>query len=261
MKKLAAILLVASISFSVVACAGNNSSTSNNSASQESNESTTNNSDTEATVDYADIISDDKSYWGNLSNQFRLPIGFAEDNILINTAAVEIGTWELMEDTVAVTLEDGNTTSYEIKNINGAYFLVGSDEILYDTKSSIDKSDLPIKEVDVTSDNWQEYFEVYSEPEEIVDVFGEVTKGDEKYYLKLKDAYFKYLVRSQNLDLSSYTNLRYRYPDSEDENESQMDIHNFTDDFAGPCCFGCYLYEADFEMVKIQGTLYFLDIE
>lgn len=246
MKKILVMLLLVSMSFSTVACGGNDSVTnheSTNAVNQENNENTSNNSDSESYIDYEEILLADGDFWEGLHGFPLHPICFLEDYTCINDM-VEIGTWKLTGTTVTI-LEDDITTSYEIKDVNGEYLLVGDYDIFYNL-SNADEIDIPIKEVEVTIDNWQDYFEVCSYS----------TEYGEKYRLKLRDEYFKKFIYNLRLDIISYTNLQYEISDI----EMEYGYLSF-DENSGPVYFGCEVDEPDFEMTKIQGTLYFIDIE
>lgn len=147
MKKILSMFLVAIMCVSLVACGGEkDSSTSDNSDNVASNH------DNESEVDYEKILVADGKEWTSLHDlYFSDSVVFCEDYSFV--CGDELGTWELTGTTVSVTLKDDTTTSYEIKNVNDVYLLVGS----YDTLawSNIDKSTIPVKEVEVTIENWQ----------------------------------------------------------------------------------------------------------
>lgn len=251
MKKILVMLLVASMCVSLVACGGEkDSSTSDNSMNQDNNDNVTSNSDSESEVDYAKIISEESSYWLKFRG-YDSGIIFCEDNSYINaTMGSELGTWEIDDTTLTIISEDNNSTCYEIKEINGVCFLVGDSETLYN--ANLDESEFPIKEVEITIDNWQEYFEISTCTVENVDAFGEVTETSE-CLLKLKDDYYKYLIKHCG-GINSEIALRYTTNSSSDSGDTRMDI---TGDLSA---FGAHWKEC-FELVEIQGTLYFIDIE
>ena len=236
MKKILVMLLVASMCVFLAACGG-----ADNSA---------NNGDAETEIDYAKIISEESGYWVNCHG-LDAGLVFCEDNSYQNaTTRDELGTWELKDTTLTLTSEDGNNTYYEIKDANGVCLLIGDNAILYN--GNLDESEFPIKEVEITIDNWQEYFEIANCTVENVDIFGEVTETSE-CFLKLKDEYFKYLINGCG-SLHSEIALRYKTSLSGDSSDDHMDIWNHTS------VFGKH-WDETYELVKIQGTLYFFDIE
>ena len=109
-------------------------------------------------------------------------------------------------------------------------------------------------------DNWQQYFEFVTETREeiIYDVFGEATGETKKYegkFLKLKDEYFRALLSGR-----SELSLRYTYAGEQKETKLiTTHPHNAV-------AVGYYglenvenTGENSFEMLKIQGTLCFVD--
>lgn len=240
-------LLVASMSFFVVACGGNDSVT-NNEINQDNNDSSTDTSNDETENDYAKIISEESSYWANFHGDAIL--AFYEDNSYGEANSLrELGTWEINDNMLTIISEDNDSTCYEIKEINGVCFLIGNNEIFYN--GNLDESEFPIKEVEIAIDNWQEYFEISTCTVENVDIFGEVTETSE-CYLKLKDEYFKYLINSCG-SLCSEIALKYERGPS-NTNETYMSLQNNFSVFGEP-------WGETYELVKIQGTLYFIDIE
>lgn len=256
MKKLLVMLLVASMSFFVVACGGNDSVTNNestNSENQENNENTTNNSDSESEVDYTEILLNDDSYWLNTHGiGIDRKIIFGEDNTYLSGITLdELGTWEINDTTLTITSEDGNNTYYEIKDTNGVCFLIGNNDILCNGR--LDTSEFPIKEVEITIDNWQEYFEIATYTVENVGAFGDVTETPE-CFLKLKDEYYKYLINYSMNDITSEVVLRCKSSPSSESSDCYMDIKR-------DCSLFGYYWDEMYELAKIQGTLYFFDIE
>lgn len=250
MKKILVMLLVASMSFSVVACANENDSLTNNESTnlinQDSDESSTNISDDETENDYTQIISEESSYWLSFK-EGNMGFVFFEDNSCQDAMTRgELGTWEINDNMLTIISEDNDSTCYEIKEINGVCFIIGNNEIFYN--GNLDESEFPIKEVEITIDNWQEYFEISTWTAENVDAFGEVTETSE-CYLKLKDEYFKYLINSCG-SLRSEIALK----KSSNTNATYMHLWNNFSVFGEP-------WGETYELVKIQGTLYFIDIE
>lgn len=253
MKKLLALLLAAVMCFSLVACGGGETpNTDNNSSIQQDGQTTerdtqqgaeTSNiqdSSNETKVDYLEILLNESNAWYVVNGNARVGSWFRQDGTL------DGGTWELVDNIVTVISEE-STASYEIKAVDGVYYLVGDRLLL----SKIQPEDIPAREVEITIDNWQEYFELASASKEEVDTFGDPTGEVETYNcLKLKDEYYKYFIYEK-----SDVRIRYIFNGYEDDDFMTENWHHLM-----PTYFGSPVPSADdFEMVKVQGTLYFVD--
>ena len=234
MKKLLALLLAAVMCLSLVACGGGETpNTDDNSGTEQGAESgdikdtnTENNSNSIPEVDYTKILLNEGCFWSYV-NYYSAGFGFMEDGTTINPD----GTYELVDNTVSITLEDGNTISYEIKDINGVYYLVGNRDIFYGVQISIEQ--IPYKTVEITNDNWQEYFEL-----------------DATYGVKLKDEYQRIVIgeRCENIFDIQFTS-----------NGVECSGTMRCDSFYFILTSADYNSNESFEMKKIQGTLYFID--
>lgn len=215
---------------------------------QSVNENTDNNdSGDKSEADLKSVLMNMGAFWSYV-NRPTMGHGFLENGTVSGPDGN--GTWKLVDNTVTVTLETGASEAYEIKNINGVYYLAGEHDMLYGVNTMPD--DIPFKEVEITLENWQEYFEFASATKEMTDVFGEPTgELEEVHCLKLKDEYFKEFVRS-----NSDVRMKFVYAGS--ERESIMSDYWYE-------AMGCYFGEAGldsksgFEMVKVQGALRFVD--
>ena len=207
----------------------------------------TNDNDDKSETNLKSVLMNMGAYWSYV-NCPTMGHGFSENGTVSGPDGN--GTWELVDNIVTVTLEGKAPEAYEIKNINGAYYLAGEHDMLYGVNTMPD--DIPFKEVEITLENWQEYFEFASATKEITDVFGQPTGELEKVNcLKLKDEYFKEFVRH-----NSDVRMKFVYAGS--ERESIMSDYWYE-------AMGCYFgesgldSESGFEMVKVQGTLRFVD--
>lgn len=173
------------------------------------------------------------------------------------------GTWTYDGNKLSVAHPD-KTREYEIvfcKDIpNGGYMLIAQDRVM-STYPGLDKV-LPLKTVEITLDNWQEYFEfaVVTKEEKVEDVFGETTGETEKTeqsFWKLKDEYYSRIV-------SEKSELALRYTLGRSQSETKLDGADY-DSTVEILYFGLPNIKNDpakpFEMVKIQGTLTFLDVK
>ena len=167
------------------------------------------------------------------------------------TMATSAGTWELKGTTVTCNWKGSEAETYEIKDINGNYLLVGSDHTLI--SEFIQWDQIPQKTVTIAEDNWTEYFEVVliEKVSQTVDPWGEVFEDITYVQLfKLKDVYFRALRAGQG-------SATLRYSLNGEEKDCTV--------AAAPCfqtgryIFGFVLSEEEekvnFDVLKIQGTL------
>ena len=183
MKKLFALLLVAVMCFSLVACGGNEPQTDNSGSQQEQSDSK---NDKEINIKKVDVV----GTWKNTSSKDH---GFV---MTVN----EDGTGEIAlsgEQTLSITWEKTdeemicNTGSKELTfkiranngivemSYNDGYYVVVSEQDYENT----------IECVELTLDNWQQYFEIkpYAEPQ--TDDFDEISDLMIYCTLVLKDEY------------------------------------------------------------------------
>lgn len=126
------------------------------------------------------------------------------------------GTWELKGNTVTFTYSDDSITgrgtkTYQIKENNGVYFLVGDTQVY----SSVSAEKTPVTKIEITMENWQDYFEFTTLTTVIknTDMWGEVTENTKEItVLKLKEAYYRRL----NQEVSSIA-VRYASTSNSDE--------------------------------------------
>ena len=240
MKKIIAILLALVLCLSLAACGTD---------SGESQKNTT-----AGVTDYKDILCND-IFWSPVSGDAMR--AWMKDGT-IDSGGNVVGTWEIEGTTLSCAWKSGGTSRFEIRMINNICFLVGEEYCFVDPNARWDQ--IPTVSVEITMDNWQKYFEFATETREkiVYDVFGEATGETEKYegkFLKLKDEYFRALLPRR-----SELALRYTYAGEEKETKLiDSQPHNAV-------AVGYYGLENventednPFEMVKIQGTLYFVD--
>lgn len=263
MKKILALLLAAIMCLSLVACGGNkptNTETNpenHESTSDDSGESTTTDSDNEnntteapnAQIDYKTILMNGGAFWGYTNHLYMT--AFCEDGTTLSPD----GKWELNGNIVKCTWDDGSTDTYEIKELNGVYYIVGERDTMY-SDMQVSLSEIPQKSIEITLDNWQEYFELGSDSYEVLDQFGEPTgETNTSHFLKLKDEYYRYLIENNSEVLLRFSINGDEYDWNINNTHWDTSIYTFY--------FGVNNVEVTeddvFEMVKIQGTLYFVD--
>ena len=240
MKKIIAILLTLVLCISLVACGTDN---------QENQKNTT-----AGVTDYKDILCNG-IFWSPISgNSMR---AWMEDGT-IDSGGNVVGTWEIEGTTLNCAWKSGGISCFEIRMIDDICFLVGEEYSFIDPNARWDR--IPTVSVEITMDNWQQYFEFVTETREEImyDVFGEATGETKKYeekFLKLKDEYFRALLSGR-----SELSLRYTYAGEQKETKLiTTHPHNAV-------AVGYYglenvenTGENSFEMLKIQGTLCFVD--
>ena len=202
-----------------------------------------------APVDFADILYNMGAFWGYTNRSYMT--AFCKDSTTLSPD----GTWVLDGNIVSCTWNNGGTAKYEIKELNGVYYLVGNRDTMY-SDSQVRFDEIPKKSVEITIDNWREYFEFGSDSREVLDQFGEPT-GETRtsHFLRLKDEYYRHLIESSSEVLLRFTingNVR----------DSRMN-GTYWDAQIEEWYFGIDAVEVGendvFEMVKIQGTLCFVD--
>lgn len=235
MKKFFAFVLVLVMCLSVSAC-----SVSVNMEQDSGNDNARNSTE----VNFEELLLNCGVYWGRV-NRNMVGVAFLSDG---TTIAPE-GTWQLDGDTVNCVWVDGGTASYVFRELNGVYYLVGDDMVMYSDMYVV-PNEIPSKAVEITLDNWQEYFEFTHESEKVFDQFGDAT-GEirENYYLELKPEYDRLLVGRNSEVLIRYT---------QNGDERDACLRGWTIDY-----FGEHNIRNDaehvFEMIKVEGTLYFID--
>lgn len=236
MKKALSLILVLVMCLSLCACSENSI---DNSTTQVTN----------AQIDYKTILMNTGVFWGYTNHSYMT--AFCEDGTTLSPD----GTWVLDGNIVKCTSDNGSTDTYEIKELNGVYYLVGERNIMY-SDVHVRYGDIPTRSAEITLDNWQEYFEFGSGSREVLDQFGEPT-GETRtsHFLKLKDEYYRLLVENHSKVL-----LRFSINGSEEDRSING---TFWDASIQTWYFGIddvNVSETDvFEMIKIQGTLCFID--
>ena len=235
MKKIFALVLAFAVCLSLCACGDNEAADTDNGSDHGA----------EAGVDFEKMLLNGSVYWGRVNRDFP-GLAFLSDGTIVDRQ----GTWQLDGHIVNCVWADGGTAAYEFKELDGVYYLVGDDAIMY-SDLYIRPDTIPSKSVEITLDNWQEYFEFTQETKEIIDQFGESTGETEEYYLKLKPEYDRILV-SRDSDIL----IRFRYGENGVETDARL--RGWSIDY-----FGEHGIRNDaehiFEMLKVQGTLHFID--
>ena len=229
MKKEISLLLTLVLCLTLCACVSSKSAGGHSASGVSGNQS----------VDYEKILLNNGVLWGFVNTYFGE--GFFENGTTTNSNS----TWELNGNTVKITQQNGSAVTYEIKELNGAYYLVGQRNSMY-SDIQVRYDEIPCKSVEITLDNWDKYFELHHESAELFDQFGEPT-GEirERYYFRLKDAYSRiHLLQKSEVLLRFSQN-----GSSHDWMFPQSAEYISIDDFA----------KYPLEMIKIQGTLYFID--
>ena len=231
MKKVISLLLAFALCLTLWACS--------NGAKSDSVSIPENDSAAVGEVDYAEVLMNSGVTWGPIN--WGGFLGFLEDGVTID----EDCTWALEDSVVTITNKNGSADSYEITELNGAYYLVGQRYTFY-SDVFVRPNEIPRKSVEITVDNWQEYFELHYESVERFDQFGESTgEVDEYYQLRLKDTYSRVWLCWDSEVLLRYTQNGNEYDAKINNGHAYVSLLNFT--------------EYPLEMVKIQGTLYFVD--
>ncbi len=202
MKKFIAMFLAAVMCFSLAACDGDDELTSNenggNNASQDNGNNTTDN--TELISDWEEILFNNVWYGkchGGEHNDI-IEFVFYEDGSYSENGNKDGNTWqfscvyedatEYLENIVVQTLPDYDAekglyvSSYFTLGItkDGKYVLRTHYDYICDTKDNYE-------EIEITLDNWQDYFEVREDQQFSENAFGEFAELYTSYYLVAKD--------------------------------------------------------------------------
>ena len=190
-------------------------------------------------VDFTNVLMNSGVTWGYINRNYCF--GFIEGG---TTTSSDV-TWALDGDTVTITQKNGDVETYRFVELNGVFYLVGERNTMY-SDVHIRYGEIPCKSVEITLDNWQEYFELYHKSEEQFDQFGEPTgETREYYYLRMKDEYSRIYLCGKSEVLLRYTQNGSEYDERIDDGHEYVSTLNYID--------------YPLEMVKIQGTLYFVD--
>lgn len=235
MKKMFALVLVVVMCLSVCACSV---------SANRGQDSGDDNSGNGSAVDLEKLLLNGGAFWCR-ANRHMVGVGFLSDGTTVEPE----GTWQLDGDTVNCVWAEGGTASYVFRELNGVYYLVGDDMVMF-SDAYVVPDEIPSRAVEITLDNWQEYFAFTHETEEVLDQFGDAT-GEirENYYLELKPEYDRLLVEENSEVLIRYT---------QNGDERDACLRGWTIDY-----FGEYNIRNDaeysFEMIRVEGTLYFID--
>ena len=216
MKKLLALLLAAVMCLSLAACGGgetsntndNNETLGNNSATNGTVGDTGNNNTENSAPNYKEILCG--KIWNLLNYKYDFTsFGFNEDG----TCVYHNAKWELSDNIVKITSDEETSNAfneYSIVESNDIYFLVSDCYVYY----LGERSSLPIKKVEITSENWNEYFEIITDTIEEFDQFGEKTGEYTTNYLSLKEEYVSAFFPYESELLIRYSGGRYTEKDA-----------------------------------------------
>ena len=231
MKKALSLILALALCLSLCAC-GDTTSTDSESNSENSNTIADE-------IDFTKVLMNSGVTWGYINRTSSF--GFIKDGTTTSTDV----TWALDGDIVKVTQKNGDVETYRFVELNGVIYLVGERNTMY-SDVQIRYDEIPCVSVEITLDNWQEYLELHHESVEQFDQFGESTGETREYYhLRMKDEYSRFYLCENSEVLLRYTQNGTEHDARIDDGHEYVSIGNFTD--------------YPFEMVKIQGTLYFVD--
>ena len=168
---------------------------------------------------------------------------FYEGGNFKDTLALLEGNWSVEGNVLVTTADWYHDPTYKIVQANGTYYLVNKDRTLVKE----DEMDIvPKKTIQLTIDNWQDYFYIDVETYEIEDQFGELT-GEvlKETYLKIKDSY-----RLLHGEYTEGVLIRYR------ANGAEVDCDT---GIRGKALIKEGLTMDQIEMVKIKGSITYLD--
>lgn len=191
------------------------------------------------------------------------------------------GTWILDGDVISLTSAKPNSNQifeYQLKTYGDVHFLIGKQETWVSVKENEIPSKVQTKEVSISLDNWREYFEyiTFSQTSKKIDLFGTVTEETKIFgILKLKDEYSRYIIQIVSTvdakftiageDYASvlyadrvYSIIDYPEPGGTYGQFDGQELYYFG---AQTELDANQVNDTSFEMMNIQGTLYFIDIE
>lgn len=146
-----------------------------------------------------------------------------------------------------------------------------------------------VKAIDITLDNWQEYFELTEEKDLWKNDFGEITQGYIENWLKLKDEYKPAVDKETSIAIEYRCVMVWRYIEVNKET-GEIKVGDIVPDLQNPLWQGessgvftttttissegttigewsatenengtMQTFVTDFEMLRVQGTLYILE--
>ena len=162
--------------------------------------------------------------------------------------------WTVSGDTVTFTRIDDagkeHTHTYQLHCINGQYLMVGEGATYYHDSPNSATDALTFTPIELTVNNWQEYFEYQTHTTVQKDQFGEVTGESTAYFVRLKPEYYQRLQVNKSKVL-----IRYTTSDINDNLDTACESQ-MCDTI---CFYGWYLSSdpAEFpvEMVRIEGNI------
>lgn len=184
MKKIIALFLVVLMCFSLVAC-GDDSQTNENGSQQEHNNNETNK---EIDIKKVDVV----GTWINIaSTSHGMKMIIEEDG----TGSVALGeqvmdlVWERIDDDTMTITADSEELIFEIGVSDGIVELLWQGVFSHYTMVSEQDYNNMIEIVELTSENWQNYFEVKPYAKPMTNDFDEITDLMISSTLVLKDEY------------------------------------------------------------------------
>ena len=252
MKKALSLIFTLVLCLSMCACGGSGNSNDTPTTTGDAIETTVSNP-------LLDVLND-RTWYFLQSNDSEMYT--ASDGTCVKDRFSWKGTWQLDNDTITMAMEDATILGYPSKTMhfklvehNGVYFLIGEDGTL----SSVPLDNLTTKTVDITLENWEEYFEIKTYTEEIKDQFGEIKKTEMRATIKLKEEYISKLIVSKSqilyrLSYDKYDNVTF---DGQAENTQNF----YTGEGLGYEMYSPYDLNdvGDVSVAKIQGQLILVD--
>ena len=298
MKKALSLILALVLCLSLCACGGGETpnTTDNNETQQETenrptNDNSFNEDNTQNTTDTNSDNAQDQEkinlicgiWWYQLSPS-GIDFGrkFYDDGRCEPAAGGNLtGTWTLDGDVISLTSAKPNSNQvfeYQLKTYGDVHFLIGKQETWVSVKENEIPSKVQTKEVSISLDNWQDYFEyiTFSQTSKKIDLFGTATEETKTFgILKLKDEYSRHVIQ-----IVSTVDAKFTIAGEEYTSGLRADRVYSIIDYPEPggtygqfdgqelYYFGAQtelgedqVNGASFEMMNIQGTLYFIDIE
>ena len=202
MKKLFALLLVAVMCFSLVACGGNEPQTDNSGSQQEQS---SNKNDKEINIKKVDVV----GTWKNTSSKDH---GFVMTINEDGTGTIILGeqeltiTWEKTDEEIICNTGSKELT-FKIRANNGVVEMSYNDGY-YVVVSEQDYTNM-IEVVEITADNWKDYLEIETYADPTTNDFKEITGISISCALVLKDEYVDKFAGSDGAVETSYSGYNY----------------------------------------------------
>ena len=251
MKKAVSLILALALCLSLCACGGGGNSTDTPTTTDEATETNISNP-------LLDVMNDRTWYFLQFNDSEMLT---SSDGTCVKDSFFWKGTWQLDNDTITMVMGDSTTLGYPPKTMqfkliehNGVYFLIGEDGTL----SSVPLDNLTTKTVDMTLENWENYFEITTYSHEVKDMFGEVQETEKRALIKIKDEYLNKLVVPKSQVLFRLSHEKY---DTTQDSEAEGTLNFSTGANLGYQVDGWYNIDefGNCSVTKIQGQLVFVD--